>query len=99
MLSNRLDYKLYVLTFATYFIQCLVNVLKSLMEYTAKHQPAPVVTVSELSFAEDPSPAEASISDSTDLEQKEAKVETQADQVEKAKDFKSKMEVAVSKVY
>ncbi|KAL2613840.1 hypothetical protein R1flu_025532 [Riccia fluitans] len=78
-------------------LQCLVNVLKSLMGYTAKHQLAPAVAVSGLSFTEDPSPGEVASSDSTDSEQKEAKVETQADQVEKAKDYKSKMEVAVSK--
>ncbi|KAL3679071.1 hypothetical protein R1sor_022027 [Riccia sorocarpa] len=79
-------------------LQCLVNVLKSLVEYTAKHQKRTrAVTISELSFTEDPSPGEVASSDSTDSEQREVKVETQADQVEKAKDYKSKMEVAVGK--
>ncbi|KAG6547191.1 hypothetical protein Mapa_011443 [Marchantia paleacea] len=77
-------------------LQCLVSVLKSLMEYTAKHQQTPAVAVSEVSFTDDPSPGETSYPDNTESDSKEAKVETQADQVEKAKDFKSKMEVAIT---
>ncbi|CAM6125431.1 unnamed protein product [Calypogeia fissa] len=79
-------------------LQCLVSVVKSLNDYTAKHQEANVAAVAAVELGDGPSnvdPATSGLIDSDEAEQKELKEETQADKVEKAKDFKSKMELAV----
>jgi guanine nucleotide-exchange factor len=82
-------------------LQCMVSVVKSLNDFTAKHQEANVAAVAAVELGDGPSPVEphprGGVSvDNDEAEQKELKEETQADKVEKAKDFKSKMEVAIA---
>lgn len=80
-----------------------MSVLKSLIDYTAKHQDANVAAVVAVELGEghstvDPTPMGSVAVESDEPEQKESKEETQADIVEKAKDLKSKMEVAIVEV-
>jgi hypothetical protein len=82
----------------------MVSVVKSLHDYTAKHQEATVAAVAAVELGDRSAPTETSSSGGSNVDvdepdQKDRKEETQADKVERAKGYKSKLEIAIAEVF